>query len=230
MTKIGLGSDWERVRAGGFQTRPYRSTGQWRGRYQIWPSACLLSLLVLLATAAVVQAHAHYDHSQPGIGQVLSVAPTRIDIYTDSEMRKTTGENVIMVTGPDGSRVDDGNTVVDDGNRQHFSVGLQPNLPNGRYVVSFQTLSDADGDTDRGRFAFYVGAGPTAEQKQLDAALSGAPAAGGAAANAGTATPSRPLGAFGLVGGLIVLIALVIISGVVLLQRRRATESKHAGP
>jgi methionine-rich copper-binding protein CopC len=107
----------------------------------------------------------------------MAVAPARIDIYTDSDMAKISGKNTITVTDAAGEEMDDGNTVLDDADRRHFSVGLRPNLPPGRYVVSFVTLSDADGDTDRGHFAFYVGNGPTAAQKALDAQLSGAAAA-----------------------------------------------------
>jgi methionine-rich copper-binding protein CopC len=177
----------------------------------------LLACLTFTAVATVAFAHAHYDHSTPAIGQVLATAPARIEIYTDSEMRKTAGGNVIMVTAADGSRVDDGDTVVDDANRQHFSVGLQPNLSNGRYVVSFKTLSDVDGDTDSGHFAFYVGAGPTAEQKQQDAALSGAPIPTPApsAAQSGDAPAKPPVIAI-----LAVIAALLVICGGWLLLRR----------
>jgi copper resistance protein C len=160
-------------------------------------------------------AHAHYDHSTPSIGQVLSVAPPRIDIYTDSEMRKVAGANDIAVTAADGSRVDDGNTILDDANRQHFSVGLQPNLPNGRYVVSFKTLSDVDGDTDSGKFPFYVGAGPTDAQKQLDATLNG-PAVAIATSQPNAA--SAPIAAITAAAVLVVLVAAV---GVLLIARMR---------
>jgi methionine-rich copper-binding protein CopC len=133
----------------------------------------LLVASTFFITVGAALAHAHYDHSTPSIGQVLAASPQRVDIYTDSEMRKAAGANDIAVTAADGSRVDDGNTVVDDANRQHFSIGLRPNLPAGRYVVAFKTLSDVDGDTDSGKFSFYVGVGPTDAQKQLDATLNG---------------------------------------------------------
>jgi methionine-rich copper-binding protein CopC len=197
-----------------------------RQRPLILSLGCLLGLVALLAGAATAQAHAHYAHSEPSISQVLQAAPARVDIYTDSDMRKLAGANVITVTGSDGSRVDDGNTIVDDANRQHFSVGLQPNLPNGRYVVSFQTLSDVDGDTDHGKFAFYVGAGPTAAQQQLDAQLNGPipsnllPSA--SSAPSGSSGPQIPL-AVPLTGA--VALALVLATGAGVVLRRR-----HANP
>jgi copper resistance protein C len=160
-------------------------------------------------------AHAHYDHSTPSIGQVLAAAPQRIDIYTDSEMRKLADANHISVTAADGSAVDDGITVLDDANRQHFSVGLQPNLPEGRYVVSFKTLSDVDGDTDSGKFSFYVGAGPTDAQKQLDATLNGQPVT---IANPPSNAGSPPVA---LIAGGGVLALVAIAAGIVALSLRR---------
>jgi copper resistance protein C len=167
------------------------------------------------ATTGPAFAHAHYDHSTPSIGQVLATAPQRIDIFTDSEMRRVAGANNIAVTAADGSSVDDGNTVLDDANRQHFSVGLQPDLPNGRYVVSFKTLSDVDGDTDGGKFSFYVGAGPTDAQKQLDATLNGQPVTiANPPSNAGS-SPVALLAAGGV-------LALVLVgAGIVAFSLRR---------
>jgi len=190
---------------------------------QFWgrrlPAGMLLALVAVLLSSSLALAHAHYDHSTPAIGQILSTPPARIDIYTDSEMRKTAGGNAIIVTSADGTRMDDGDTVVDDANRQHFSVGLPPNLPNGRYVVSFQTLSDADGDTDRGRFAFYVGAGPTSEQKQLDAVLNGAPSAAATQRARGSISVATPPPA-AVAAGVAVLV-IIGAGGLTLFMRKR---------
>jgi hypothetical protein len=133
-----------------------------------------------------------------------------VEVFTDSEMRKTAGGNLITVAGPDGERVDDGNTVVDDADRQHFWAALRPDLPNGRYVVSFQTLSDADGDLDHGQFAFYIGAGPTAEQQRLDATLrlTDTPLPTSQAPSQGTRTTPWPLIVAATAGAVIVVSAL----------------------
>jgi methionine-rich copper-binding protein CopC len=178
----------------------------------------LLALTLCLTETDHALAHAHYAHSQPSIGQVLATAPLRVDIYTDSDMRKLAGANVISVTGPDGTEVDDGNTVLDDTNRQYFSVGLLPNLPPGRYVVSFKTLSDEDGDVDSGRFAFYIGAGPTEAQKSQDAGLNGpVQFAAGPTARSGPRVSTTLLVT---AGGVIVLLTLVT-AGTVALRRKR---------
>ena len=176
----------------------------------------VLATLYLTFGASAALAHAHYDHSTPAIGQVLATPPARVDIYTDSDMRKIEGKNWIQVTGSNGNRVDDGNTILDDANRQHFSVGLQPNLPPGRYVVSFQTLSDVDGDTDGGHFAFYVGNGPTAADKALDAHLSGAPLPGSSAGS------SSSTGPFVLIG-VAAVAALALLAGGLALRKRKGS-------
>ncbi len=134
----------------------------------------LALMLALLAAPAAALAHAHYDHSTPAIGEVLQTAPARVDIYTDQEMAKRGDANSIAVTNAAGQRVDSGAATVDDADRRHLWVALRPGLPPGRYVVGFTTLSDVDGDTDRGRFAFYIGRGPTAQEQTLDARLNGA--------------------------------------------------------
>jgi methionine-rich copper-binding protein CopC len=146
----------------------------------------LMLFVTMLAVPAAALAHAHYDHSTPAIGEVVPSAPERVDIYTNQEMAKTGNANSIAVTNAAGQRVDSGATIVDDADRRHFWVALQPDLPPGRYVVSFTTLSDVDGDSDHGRFAFYIGRGPTAQEQKLDAQLSGsAPATGSTSSHTG---------------------------------------------
>jgi methionine-rich copper-binding protein CopC len=134
-----------------------------------WPLAALLALLGVVAPAA---AHARYDHSTPGQGEVVQASPARVDIFTAQDMKKDQALTAITVTDGNNSRVDTGDTTVDDANRRHFSVGLKPSLPAGRYAVSFKNASDEDGEQDNGQFAFYVGSGPTPQQKVLDGKLS----------------------------------------------------------
>lgn len=131
------------------------------------PVAALCALLCV----AIAAAHARYDHSTPAQGAVVQTSPARVDIFTAQEMKKQQGADEITVTDATTSRVDTGDTTVDDKDRKHFSVGLKPNLPPGRYLVSFKNVSDEDGEADHGQFAFYIGAGPDAKQKAADAKL-----------------------------------------------------------
>jgi methionine-rich copper-binding protein CopC len=163
----------------------------------------VLAAMLAVAGAGSVLAHARFDHSSPSPGQVLQSAPAQIDIFTAQDMRKLSGANEITVTGPDGNRVDNGNTVVDDANRRHFSVGLNPNLPNGRYVVSFKTLSDQDGEMDHGSYAFYIGAQPTLAQKNQDQRLA-------LTAQAEDVTPSSSSHTGVII--IIVIVALIVLA------------------
>ncbi len=175
-----------------------------------------LVIAAVMALPGLALAHARYDHSTPSPGQVLSTSTPSVDIYTAQDMRKVAGADVITVVGPDGKQVDTDNTVVDDSSRRHLSVGLQPNLPPGRYVVSFKTLSDQDGEADHGQFAFYVETPPTSEQQAADAKLQ---------LSAGTDTPdAQPVSHTGLYLGVALGAAAVVVlgCGALVWFRRRA--------
>lgn len=179
----------------------------------------ILSVVGWLALAGVgaALAHARFDHSTPSPGQVLQTAPARIDIYTVQDMRKISGANVITVSGPNGAQVDDGNTVVDDANRLHVSVGLKPNLPSGRYLVNFKTLSDQDGEMDHGSYAFYIGTQPTIAQKDQDQKL-----ALTSQAEDVTPTSSSHTGLIIIIVIIVVILLALLATGVTLARRRRS--------
>lgn len=92
-------------------------------------------------------------------------------MYLTLDLFKKEGENEIQVLGEAGNSVDDGSTMVDDDNRRHMYVAVQPNLPEGRYIVHWKTLADDDQETFGGVFAFYVGVTPTAGQLHEDREL-----------------------------------------------------------
>ena len=50
---------------------------------------------------------------------------------------------------------------------------MEPELPPGRYVVRWMTLSDIDGDSDEGAFCFYVAVEPSADQRAQCVEISG---------------------------------------------------------
>lgn len=173
-----------------------------------------------LLTTLPALAHARFDHSTPSPEQVLSTSPPAVEIFTVQEMRKTAGANQITVTGPNG-RVDNNITVVDDSNRKHFSVGMQPNQNPGRYLVDFTTLSDEDGEQDHGQFAFYVGAPPTADQRAEDAKLLLTAKTDEARA------PSRT-GLYTAIGVVIALIVVAVWAGVYVRRSRTRSRSSDA--
>lgn len=111
-------------------------------------------------------AHASYKRSNPAKNAVIPSSPSRLDAWFAEEVQKVTGANSLRVTDATGKQVDTGDLVIDDDDRTHMSIGLQPNLPDGVYTVAWATTSDGDGDPDDGTFTFTVDASATATPTQ----------------------------------------------------------------
>jgi methionine-rich copper-binding protein CopC len=127
--------------------------------------------VVLLLSAGSADAHSRLRESTPAKGEVLSASPSQVSITFTQDVQKVTGTYGIDVTDESGGDVTTGSAVINDADRTLMSVGLQENLPPGRYVVQYRNVSDADGDPWAAGFAFYVGVEPTAEQLAADAQL-----------------------------------------------------------
>ncbi len=123
-------------------------------------------LVVALAQADVttVVAHAEYTRSTPAAGARVPRAPARVEVWFTQELFRRGGANVLEVLAADGSRVDDGESVVDASDRTHLSVALSRVLEAGTYRVNWRSLSAVDGDTAEGSYEFTVDpAAPEAE-------------------------------------------------------------------
>lgn len=134
-----------------------------------------LALAGLLAAAMLppardVHAHANYESSTPAKGEVLATSPEQVSITFTQDVQRITGTFGIEVTGPVGSATG-GEADLNDDDRSIMTVRLTSNLPPGRYVVEWKNVSDTDGDSAEGAFAFYVGVQPTTEDLAADAAL-----------------------------------------------------------
>jgi methionine-rich copper-binding protein CopC len=124
-------------------------------------AACAVALVWLaVGTAQTVSAHAGYESSTPGDGEVVAESPEVIDIIFGQEMARSGGLPTVVVMNDAGDQVDLGATL-DDADRTHISVEMPPALPDGRYTVIWHTLSDEDGEEAQGAFHFFVGAAPT---------------------------------------------------------------------
>lgn len=112
--------------------------------------------LLALARPISVEAHARYESSSPAKGEILAVSPDEVEITFSQDIQRITGKYGIQVVKDRGPSVTAGPAVVDDANRTRMSVPLQPDLPDGRYVVNWNNVSDDDGDPLEGAFSFYV--------------------------------------------------------------------------
>jgi copper resistance protein C len=128
-------------------------------------SAVGVAMLLLLSLAAVVpaflpvirvSAHASYNHSTPGDGEVVATAPAKVAVFFKEEIRRGNGLPTLIVVDDAGDEVDAG-SVLDDSDRTHISDALKPGLPDGRYTVIWHTVSDDDSEEAQGSFHFYVG-------------------------------------------------------------------------
>jgi methionine-rich copper-binding protein CopC len=117
----------------------------------------LLGIVASLAVVAAVSGHAAPERFDPAPGAVLSEAPAQIEGWFTQEIRRQEGASFIQVFNVAGDQVDSGEPVVDDEDRRHMYVGLQPGLGEGRYMVAWQGLSDEDDEFDGGCHWFFVG-------------------------------------------------------------------------
>ncbi len=98
--------------------------------------------------------HANQARSAPPPDSVLEAAPTRVIVWFTEPIEPDLSE--IQVLDSQGTRVDDGDSLVDPADGTAMSVGIQP-LANGTYTVAWKNVSTVDGHLVRGSFLFSVG-------------------------------------------------------------------------
>ncbi len=152
--------------------------------------------VAMLVTATPALAHARYKSSTPGKGEVGATSPFRVEITFTQQIEKVSGAYAIDVARDRGASVTVGAAMVDDSDRSKLSVALQPDLTPGRYVVSWNNVSDGDGDPATGAFSFYVGKEPNANDmendKQLESVGFEEETAGAGTTTPGATTTSAP--------------------------------------
>jgi methionine-rich copper-binding protein CopC len=112
-----------------------------------------------------VFAHAEYESSTPAKDEVVQTSPARIDVFFAQEVVKQEGQYYVRVFNDQEEQVSSpADGTVDDDDRTLIFADLQADLPEGRYIVQWKTLSFEDGDDDEGAFCFYVAVQPTTEQ------------------------------------------------------------------
>ncbi|MGI8643246.1 MAG: copper resistance CopC family protein [Thermomicrobiales bacterium] len=123
------------------------------------PVAALLVAVALTAVITILPASGHAEpvQSDPPADATVAEAPARINIRFSEEVAVEGTE--LTVVAPDGSSADLGDTTIDldDMERRTVTVGLQPDLEPGTYIVTWQTRSAADDDREEGSFIFNVG-------------------------------------------------------------------------
>jgi copper transport protein len=126
------------------------------GRRLLWRAlvALLLGTASLLGPGAVPSgAHASLVSVDPPDGARLDASPPEIRLTFNEGVSANLGG--VRVLSSEGERVDDGAAEVDG---TVVRIALQPDLPDGTYVVAYRIVSE-DGHPIRGGSVFGVGAG-----------------------------------------------------------------------
>ena len=125
-----------------------------------WRMAGTAAVLALLASPAMgrpVLAHAQLVASSPAAGALLDASPDELRLVF-SEPLETQVTSLDVATS-EGEPVLDRAGEVDPGDPFSLVVA-DPQLPDGVYVVTWRTLSAADGHTAEGFFTFAIGEVP----------------------------------------------------------------------
>jgi copper transport protein len=116
-------------------------------------------LLWLAAWPGAASAHANLERSDPGDGAQLDAPPERISLtFTE---RPDPALSSIEVLDASGSAVAIGDLELDPGEPKTVSASVTSELPDGTYTVSWRVVSQEDGHTTAGAFAFGVGVAPS---------------------------------------------------------------------
>lgn len=114
-----------------------------------------LGLALAVVLAGPGSAHSILKGTSPKQGAVLREPPDRVVLRFNEPVEVALGG--IRVFGPDGDRVDVGETEHVSGDRSRVRVALQPDLANGRYRVAWRIIA-ADGHPRQGTFRFSINA------------------------------------------------------------------------
>lgn len=134
---------------------------------------------VAVAAPGPVTAHAELLKATPAAGATVTEAPKNIVVQFGEDILAM-ASNIITVIGPDGSQVDNGNTLV---NGDTAAVGLDDIVDAGTYTVTYRIASkDGHVVTDSYGFEFAPPAGysPSPDASELIPPVTqGRPGAGG---------------------------------------------------
>lgn len=124
-----------------------------------------LALLLLLVVTAAAMAHSRPTRFDPAPGAVLDTAPVRVQAWFTSEIRRDPNWSFLQVTDAQGNRVDVGELQLST-DRLSMTVDLRAGLAAGRYLVTWRTYDDSDGEIFGDCYTIFIG------QDAADAAVS----------------------------------------------------------
>jgi methionine-rich copper-binding protein CopC len=113
----------------------------------------VFSLLILLLLPVAAWGHAYPDHADPKVGSTVSVSPTAVRIWFDSDLEPVFS-SIMVHAAKDDVMVDKRDGHVDSSDPTLLEVSVPP-LPPGEYVVSWSIVA-RDGHRTMGRYTFTI--------------------------------------------------------------------------
>jgi methionine-rich copper-binding protein CopC len=110
-------------------------------------------VIVLLAMAMRIDAHAFMVHAEPRVGSKVKKPPTEVRIWFSEPVKPTLSK--IEVFDGTGKQVDKRDTRLDRDNRALLRLSLPPILVAGSYKVIWRVTS-ADTHVTSGDFRFQI--------------------------------------------------------------------------
>jgi methionine-rich copper-binding protein CopC len=139
-----------------------------------------LSAAIVSRGAAGVDAHATYRDASPAAETRVVGTPKYVVVTFTEEIKSIS----LVVKGPGGVVVTNGEAIISPGDRTNVSVQMH-DAGDGRYEVSWDLVSAFDLDTSSGGFGFWVGlpsaatpipAAPSVQQQPAPAVIAPTPA------------------------------------------------------
>lgn len=183
----------------------------------------LVGLGFLLGFGATAYAHSEVIATTPAADETLAATPASVELFLD-ETPVAMGTQIV-VTGPSGP-VHTGAPEIDE---TTVTQALQPGSPAGRYTVDWR-ITSGDGHPINGSFTFTSteagGGASTASPAPLAApTATEVPAAGAPTALPDPVSAAEETGVpgYGVVIGVVLVIALIVMLLSLLRRRRRRT-------
>ena len=130
------------------------SARSWRSRIQFFIAIAVLALMFVIALGDPSHAHAIVERTTPAADETVEESPGSVAIAFNEPVEVNFGG--IRVFDTDANQVDDGQTEHVSGSADQIQVGLEPDLDDGTYTVTWRVVS-VDGHPISEAFVFHVG-------------------------------------------------------------------------
>ncbi|HXZ96494.1 MAG TPA: copper resistance CopC family protein [Burkholderiales bacterium] len=112
----------------------------------------LCNFALAAATPLCVLAHAFPDHSEPRVGEIITISPARVRIWFDGALEPLF--STLQVRDARGQQVDQRDGHVDESDKTLLEGSL-PRLPPGTYRVIWSVVA-RDGHRTEGDYTFTL--------------------------------------------------------------------------